>query len=164
MSPFVGVLLRAVAWEGGDLDLGLSSGEPGGGLVPGRGDTAVVGQATDHDLDAPALGVAGAVVLNGALAIAPAQDDRPSGDRFEIAAQAAGAVAAVGHEALQSFSGPDERGCGLDVGGVGWSQRGPDGPAEEFADGEILMVRPPRLIPMACISAPRLRRQPSGEL
>jgi hypothetical protein len=27
-----------------------------------------------------------------------------------------------------------------------------------------LMVRPPRLIPMACISAPRLRRQPSGEL
>jgi hypothetical protein len=89
----------------------------------------------EHGLDAPTLGIAGAVVLDRSLAVAPAGNDRLGAGRLQVTTQVVGVVTAVSDEALELSRRGDERGCGLDVGDVAGRQRERERPAKEVTDG-----------------------------
>ena len=88
--------------ERDDAGQGDGGSEVGGKLVVARGDAAVVLQPAERRLDAPAILVAGEVVLDRLPSCAPARDDRGRAGCSEVVPQRIGVVSTIGDKPAQA--------------------------------------------------------------
>ena len=88
--------------EGDDAGQGDGRGKVGSELVVARGDAAEVLQTAECRLDAPAILVAGEVVLDRLPSCAPARDDRGRAGCSEVVPQRIGVVTAIGDQPAQA--------------------------------------------------------------
>lgn len=110
-------------------------------LVVAGGDAAEVLQPAEHGFDPPAVLVAPLVILDWALAVAAAGDDRRRALGAQGLAQPVGVIAPVGDQALAADGVPEQQVGTLQVGGVARCQRKPERPSEDI-DERVDLRRP----------------------
>ena len=130
------------------------SEEAFGGLVVAGGDAAEVLDPAEGILDEVAPAVALLIIVDGALAIAPAGDDRTGAILAQGLAQAVGIVAFVAKQVAHSACTFEQRRCGLHVADIAGGQHQRVGPAQHVGQGVDLGC------PAAARTADRLRLAP----